>query len=506
MRRAVFYFILYVMILLIACGKKESVGDSVAVTIGSKNFTKDDVNDFSAMKFLFPMIREDTYFPGKVSNTTLFVTTNALFKKSLKYRKEIESNKSYKLLKMAFLGHIYNYSIIKRRLGSSDEELEEYYNKVRKRDLDAFGGDGSNFYRQELVVEESLFVEKYFPKSETYENIKGDSRVLARIWSKNVKKDLTGFFISMYFKEKYGDSSSLDYETIVNRLHIITEDEINTVLSWFPQKYLDERGAKFKWKMTRQILGWKLFNEKIKNRSIAKQLNVDNKTEWFHKYSYVYFYLNEIIYQKFKSSKDGYTIDSTFLQYRYQTNSNSTYDSLAIRFAKDKTDQFIRKIRQKFAVKFYTDVIHDNFDFTASQLLAKGDSLYKALSSSDKAMLSYIQITNYYGAEPEAITAYKKMGDISFENNEYGFGINAYLEYLLRSDKDEDHSKIFFNIAYMAMKEDDFLLSRAFFKLILKRYPNSKEISDIEFLMNHLDEPQVDIDELQLEAKRQGKN
>jgi hypothetical protein len=102
--------------------------------------------------------------------------------------------------------------------------------------------------------------------------------------------------------------------------------------------------------------------------------------------------------------------------------------------------------------------------------------------------------------------ALTEMAKIQTEKGKYRDAINNYRDYILMGGDAERRCNTFFMIGFIY---DEYLNksenAEVHYKWILKNTPDCELADDAEFMCLHLDEPMTSVEELQAEARRQGR-
>jgi hypothetical protein len=168
-------------------------------------------------------------------------------------------------------------------------------------------------------------------------------------------------------------------------------------------------------------------------------------------------------------------------------------------------DGEILAIRKKVGVTWLQTDWNDKRDLNPATLMAEADSLINA-NQAAKGEVLYKEISEEFPSTDQGVQSLFETAKINAENERYAGAIQYYREFLVKS---KDHSKRYNTFFMIGFINDEYLnkapQAEVNYKWILKNDPTCELADDAEFMTLHLDEPMIGVDELQAEAKRQGR-
>jgi tetratricopeptide (TPR) repeat protein len=264
------------------------------------------------------------------------------------------------------------------------------------------------------------------------------------------------------------------------------------------------------------LLKWKLFSEEAQKFGYQKRVDVVKITEWAYKFTTAFNYINTNIIVRYKSAVK---IDTSLCYYEYWDRSSVAPgikpDSASLReiVASDRDskaqvvfDEYIYQLRTKAGVNFLAGEYVDGKIKDPKEMAKTADSLFAAGTSKDAEKI-YRELVDNFPFTTYGQNALVELAKILTENESYSDAVSNYRRYLLLSSEPDRQCNIFFMIGfvygeYLSRPE----IAEAHYKWILKNAPACELADDAEFMYLHLDEPMIGVDELQGEAKRQGKS
>lgn len=542
------------------CSKKKDETKAFA-KVGRKVISQESFDAFKRMKRFYPGNLAHLAYPGERSFTTLCVETEAIYPKARSARAEVKNSNDWKWKKNFFHAQMYLLEVLDKNLGFADREIEAYYNKNKERfkkvikvkvtqdttaseepspsdsaDTSSTDTTSKEVYKDSTIyrplnaargeIAQTLFAAKYPPDSAFYASKadstgKFDSADVQTQWVMKERRNLPEFFMKKVYKKRYGKEypEPLNVDSvndIVGEGKIITPEDMDVIYGWLPEGRREGyKTAEKKLYLAGWLLKWLMFSEEAKEIEFDKtnkdvKLMVDNA--W--KFEVVVKYVNDVLVPQVekeatvdtamcifkawdRSHKPGTYPDSTDLN-----DAIKPYYDLKVRTALEGK---IYAIRKKVGVKFLQSDFTDDKVEDPVKLAAEADSLYGE-GSSKEAEKKYKMLADNFLFTGEGKNALVELAKILTENEKYRDAVNRYRQFLQFSPDREKRCNIFFMIGfvyseYLSKPE----LAEANYKWILKNTPECELADDAEFMCLHLAEPMIGVDELQAEAKRQGR-
>ncbi len=549
--------VVIVSVILIWCGcQKKSEEQNAFARVGWKVISQEDFGLFKKMRRLYPSSMYELVYPERRSNATQCVETAAIFKKAKSVvGKKVKNSIDWQWKERFYPAQMFLFDVLDRNLGFKDEEIEKYYNANRENykkvikvtvDTDSTktettGVDSTDttaakkdaatkdsvIYRPlnavRAEVARVLFLEKYPPTAEFYASMTDstdsgkvvDSANVKEQWVQKKRRNIHDFFLKTFYKKHYGQEYPDSLETIFGEGKVITPEDMEMILQWLPASSREDYRKPDKQRyLVEWLLKWKLFYDEAKNMGFVKKKDVKGVIDWAWKYDVVLQYINDVVAEDIEK---GITIDTSMCVYEHwdRTGRPDTYpDSAALANIvksniesklKVALDEKIYQMRKKARVSFLQSDFVDELVKDPVALSNEADSLYGAGQSKDAEKI-YKKLVDNFPFHPKGLNALVEKAKILTERERYHDAIKDYRRYLLFSSDYEKRCNIFFMIGfvygeYLSKPE----LAEASYKWILKNTPECELSDDAEFMALHLDEPMISVDELQAEAKRQGR-
>lgn len=541
------------------CSKKKDETGAFA-KVGRKVISQENFDSFKRMKRFYPAGLSHLVYPGERSFATLCVEAEAIYPKAGSARAKVKNSNDWKWKKKFFVAQMYLFEVLDKNLGFPDIEIEAYYNENKetfkkvikiKVSKDTTASEESSpsdstdttatdskeeVYKDSTIyrplnaargeIAQKLFTEKFPPDSAFYAGKadstgKFDSADVHTQWVMAKRRNLPDFFMKKVYKKRYGkeypDPLVVDSANdIYGEGKIITPEDIDVIYGWLTDKRRESYNTpERRLYLVGWLLKWHMFSEEAKEIKFDKtnkevQLMVDNA--W--KFEVVTNYVNDVLV---KEIEKNITVDTAMCvfkawdrSYRPDVYPDSTVLNDAIQpYIKQKTntalEEKIYNIRKKTGVQFLQSDFTDNKVEDPGKLAKEADSLYGEGSSKD-AEKKYRVLVDDFLFTSEGKNALVELAKILTEKEKYGEAINKYREFLQFSDSLEKRCNIFFMVGFVY---SEYLnkpeLAEVNYKWILRNTPDCDLADDAEFMCLHLDEPMIGVDELQAEAKRQGR-
>ena len=562
-KKSVFFsckIILAVSLLCCFCAKKKDETKAFA-KVGRKIISQESFDAFKRMKRFYPSSLSHLVYPGERSFASLCVEAEAVYPKARQARAEVKNSNDWKWKKNFFVAQMYLFEVLDKNLGFSDREMEAYYNENKEKfkkeikvkivqdstaseepsppnaaDTSSKDNPVKEEYKDSTIyrplnaargeIAQTLFVAKYPPDSAFYAG-KADSTGAVDTadvetqWVMKIRRNIPDFFMKKVYKKRYGKEypESLNVDSvndIVGEGKIITPQDMDVIYGWLPNERREGyKTAERKLYLAGWLLKWFMFSEEAKEIEFEKtnkeiKLMVDNAWQFEVAIKYV----NDVLVKQVKKEA---AVDTAMCIFKVwdQNNKPDIYpDSTALNDAlrpyidlkiRTALEGEIYAIRKKAGVEFLQTDFTDDKVGDPVKLAAEADSLYGE-GSSKEAEKKYKMVVDNFLFTDEGKNALIEMAKILTENEKYRDAVNRYREFLQFSPDIEKRCNIFFMIGFVY---SEYLnkpeLAEVNYKWILKNTPECELADDAEFMCLHLDEPMIGVDELQSEAKRQGR-
>jgi len=542
-------FIASMLLVWSGCQKK-SEDQKAFARVGWKVISQENFDAFKKMKRLYPTSMYELVYPGRRSNASQCVETGAIYKKAKSViGRKIKNSIDWKWKEKFYPAQLYLFDILDRNLGFQEAEIEKYYKSNKETykkvikitvESDSTESDSTDsastpkaetkdsvIYRPINAVRAEiarvLFLEKYPPTSEFYASMTDstdsgkvvDTAKVKEQWVQKKRRNIHDFFMKELFKKRYGKEFPDSLGAIYGEGQIITPQDMDMILEWLPKSSREDYKKPDKQRyLVEWLLKWHLFYGEAQSTGFVKSNDVKEVCDWAWKYELVIRYLNEAAVEDIKKNL---TIDTSMCVYEHwdRTGRPDLYPDSAglaniiLSNNKSKTevalDETIYVMRNKARVSFLQSDFVDELVNDPVVFAAEADSLYGAGQSKDAEKI-YKKLVDHFPFHPKGLSALVELAKILTEKERYLDAIKNYRRYLLFSSDFEKRCNIFFMIGfvygeYLSKPE----LAEASYKWILKNTPECELSDDAEFMCLHLDEPMIGVDELQAEAKRQGR-
>jgi len=499
--------------LLCVCdsGKKD-----VCATVGSAQISTLDFAVVSAIDRFYPSVH-DTFKLAHSDPVYNTIATEALYQSNRWNPGNIRLwfSKDWKVKKMFYLAQVYELDILQRNCGYTDAELNAYYeshkNDFKRATVNVQNGAPCTtlvlqpFDSIHAAVAGKMFLEKFVYDSTTF-NLKNPS--LFEAFREN---DYKNYFMKKFYKAKYGTKLPDHLIDVLKQPGLIDTSELAVVFSW--QSLQNQTGLrKDPQMMIRAYLQWKLFCENAKISGYADGTVAKSILSWAWKTEVVKHALQK---RMSPMPEKSLGIDTAMVRFAYMdahsgagdsagfrefiaqtilTKKTEIIDSIAYKACCDHTVRIVKK-----------DIPDDNFRNPA-QLLHNADSLRDA-GNIAQAQGQYNLLVSHFVFTKEGKTALVELAKILIEQESYGDAIANYRHFLEFNADPAKRSGIMFAIGFLYannFQRPD--LAEANLKWILRNYPSFESIADVESLLQHLGEPMTCIEDIQAEARRQGRN
>jgi tetratricopeptide (TPR) repeat protein len=540
------------------CQKKIDKKDMFA-SIGGKVFSQKDYSNFQSMQQEYPT-QMGRLFPGpNRPAATAFVEIEAIAQKAGgSVERAVVSAPDWKWKKLFYEGQTFLRKNLNVSLGFTDQELQAYYDGHRddfkvvikipvavdsskiKTTADSTHVTDSTATAQPQMrdsveyptldavrsqIAQTLFFQKYPIPTEYFKTegdttsataqIKLDTAMIKQRYFSAVRADLPQFFMKKFYQEKFGKPFPDSLNEWYGEGKIITPADYNVILHWLPEDrrddYSNPQGTGF---LAGWLLKWLIFSEKLAANGGASSPDLTQSIYWAKRFEIANHYIEKTLVPTIEKQ---ITLDTMMCIYAYWDGESepgvmpdSSQLTRALRErANAKTvnalDSIIFTIRQEKGVAFLQNDWKDGKDKDPKALMASADSLLNAGESS-KAEDIYRTIIQEKAFTPEGKQALLEMAKLNTESEKYRQAINYYRDYLILGDSISKRCNTFFMIGFIFDEYlDDAKHAAVNYRWILKNEPRCELSDDAEFMYLHLEEPMIGVEDLQAEARRQGR-
>jgi len=537
-------------LLAFAC-QNSGVDEDTVAKVGNKAFSQEDYEQFSSMIRYFPSTNPQV-FPTNRKPITTMVETELLYRKAPGSVKRSVGKKTdtWEWRKTYYEAHAYMANILNRNLGFSDEAIEQYYEEHKEDSFktvvqvptsDSASVDSASADSEAAVatrdsvaykpleevrnrVIKALFIQKYPPDTSFvqryFPDSVPDSAVVAERWYRHMSNYLRttdqDFFLEHVYKDFYGEEMPDSIEKLIGEGKLIEPGDLEVVTNWLPEserkRWTTEHGRK---QLARWVMRWKLFGRKAVESGYAATDEVAGMLDWAWKYHVVNAYVDQDLIPRLK---DDVSVDTTLCTYSYWDNIRKVEqppDSAGLareigkmedRLLAIHLDSMVYKLRKRAGVTFPKSDYRDDKFLPPDSLLTIADSLRDS-GQSKEAETYYRRLAGGYPFLPEGAEALSELAKLFTERQNYREAIRNHRLYLFHVEDTNKVSYAYFMIGFIY---DEHLnkpqLAEVNYKWVLKNARDGELADDAEFLMLHLAEPMVRIDDLRAEAIRQGRD
>lgn len=498
------------MLFLCLCNNRAVQKDILAFA-GSTLITQQDADVFDAVARLTP-VRQDTFGLLAMDPVSGQIATEIIYQKVHWNRVTIRiwNSREWKWKKRYLIARMYAFGILQKNCGFTDAALRDYYNahKEEFRTEDTAGAVPP-FDSIRLAVARKCFFSTYKPDS-TFMDLSNPG---------NFRYFLTDaypeYFMKKFYKEKYGIPLSNTLKELRGKRSIINERDIQAacpLLAAYERVAFEKDPVPF----IRSLLQWKLFSEKAKATGFTTVPLVRKFLEWAWKVEVAQRWVNETIVPLVKNNV---FIDSAMALYSYLDEGGTaavTIDSaklkkhvsnLVYRQMVTKFDSLMYPILRARKVKFLHDIWTDVKCQDPVLLHKKADSLRDA-GTIPEAYGVYSILALNYAFTSQGRNALLDLAKIQTEQEGNRLeAIKNYRRFLINCRDTDKRVEIMYLIGFIYDRYcDNPEMAEINYQWVLKNAFGSRQARDAEVMMQHLGEPMPGSEELQAEAKRQGKN
>ncbi len=507
------------LVLWSSCQKKGEDEKSFA-RVGWKVISQENFDSFKKMKRLYPSSMYGKLYPGKRSNASQCVETQALFGKAKSaVGSKIKSNIDWQWKDRFYTAQMYLFEILDKNLGFPEKTVEKYYsdNKEDYKKViqvtvgtdstaaDSTAADSTkkaetkdsviyrpmNAVRAEIV--RALFVEKFPPTEEHYKSLANtsttdstkveiDSAMAKEQWVQKKKRNIPEFFMKEFYQGRFDKEYPDSLDEVFGEGKLITEKDLDMIMQWLPaQSRADYKTPEKKRYLVEWLLKWKFFHEEAQKSGFADTKDVEQVNEWAWKFEVVERYINEKVSDDVEKEM---VIDTSMCLYENwdrtgrpdnYPDSASLANIITSNISSKKQvaiDKLIFGVRKKAGIKFLQSDFVDELVNDPEKMAAEADSLYGAGNSKDAEKL-YKKLVDNFPFDDKGLSSLVELAKILTEKEKYIDAIKNYRRYLLFSSDVEKRCNIFFMVGfvygeYLSKPE----LAEASYKCILKNTPD----------------------------------
>ena len=491
------------------------------------------------------------YFPAQRQPVSFMAECEAIyqFSRSSRISETIKSSLDWEWKKRYFTSTLF-FDLMATNLGFTDAQLSEFYKKspetFRVPAKTEIGLDSSfipEFEKIKRQVADQLFYETYKPDSAFIEKLgerAHDSASLRNHWIYNVRSNPPEFFMRQIYKERYGEVYADNIEQVYGDGKLIVSDDIDVIRSWVPENRASSMRMK---ELVEWLLKWKLFSDQAQKLGLTSAPDYKEMLHWALRVDVAQKYLRQEILPKLNITNPLIDMargtDSSLAKLIIFDQQGSTAQPAPIRINSEleniirtrinaKIDNEIHNIRKSVRITFLQNDQNDNRDANPAQLIAKADSLREAgwgadadldqaasLKLIEEAEDIYRTLITSFASTPYGRRAHSEIAKIQIDKynsspNKERHLLRAAIDFYRRGQIFDTEEETLCNSYFMiGFTYDEYLknfaLAEANYKWILKYSPACPLVSDAEFMMLHLDEPMVSIEEIQARSLRQGR-
>lgn len=531
-------FTLGISLILSSCQKKIDEKDQFA-SVNGEVISTDELEAYKRVKNMYPANTMGLPFPGRRSVNSVALEVEAIYKKAnSEIGSKIKNDIDWKWKSKYYIAHNFLIDVITKNWGYSTEEVKAYYennldkftqtikknkepeNMVMTKEPESYDSSFTiPFEKAQAKAAMELFKSNAEPDSAfkvAFIN-KGAKGELLDAWVGSLTQKKPDFFMKKLYKEKYGKAYPDSLSEVLGVGKAVLPEDFEMILNWIPERdrksfeLPDKKRSLVEW-----LLKWNLFEEEAKKQGYDKTDEIKAISKFAWKYEVVYSYLNNDVYESCLAEVD---VDASLLPYQnwdrtgvpgvdltdkaLENLTNSTKKTRAMIML----DKKIYELRTIAKAKYLQDQYTDGKNNTPEKIKAEIDSLLDAGKSMKDVKKKYKTLSDEFAFTDIGQDALVELAKIKTEEGNFKGAIKDYRTYLTLSDKKDKQCSVFFMIGYIYGENlAKYKLAEANYKWILKNSPDCELADDAEFMMLHLGEPMIEVEELQAESKRQGKS
>ncbi len=531
-----------------ACQKAD---DNDLFKLGGKTYTREDFEQFSSMARFFPL-KHPQVFPAFRKTVTNMLETELIYQSVPgSFRRTVRRDSDdWKWREQYYRAQLYMVNVLVRNLSFSEAQLQEYYDAHREDSFkaivkvpvkppvadtaDSAAVDTAAQQMRDSVAYKSLadvrdrivkqlFIATFPPDSGYIRRFFGDSApdpsVVNEQWyqymSRYIRTRDQDFFLNRFYKEYYGTDIPDSVHLWIGEGKAVTDADLDLILAWLPEseqsRFTSERGRR---ELGRWVLRWKVYARKAEQTGYANAPDVTTNLAWAWKYHVVNAYLDKELLPELRT---GIVLDTALCTYSLWDERSSVSippDSAQLsqeienkisRQVSLRLDSLVYQMRKRKGVTFLQSDYRDDKEFPPEVILAKADSL-RDTGSAREAEQEYRKLTVNYPLTDSGASAFSELAKLLTERQSYKDAIRTYRLQLFHTDNDTVRCNTYFMIGFIYdeyMNEPE--LAEQNYRWVLKNTPWCELADDAEFMMLHLDEPMIRIEDLRSEALRQGR-
>lgn len=538
--------------LAVGCAKKATTEDNAPLLkIGGKTYSRADFNDFTSMVRFFPL-KNPQVFPGLRKSVTTFLETELLYSKVPgTFRSSVgRTSADWKWREKYYTAQLYIVNVLVRNLSIEDTEIEAYYNSVKEDSFktvvkvplnppkaDSTGAiaavdstapmKDSVYYKPLAEVREkivrTMFLDRFPPDTGYVKRYFGDSvadsSVLRDQWyqyiSRYVRTRDQDFFLKRFFPQAVGGEMPDSIPYWFGKGKAVEPRDVDLITTWLPaqerERFEGERGRN---ELARWVLRWHVYAKMAEKSGYARSNEVRSNLAWAWKFHVVNEYLER---QMLPRLRKGVSVDTALCMFSlWDDRSQLSIPPDSAGLANDINVKLNRRVAIRLDSLIYGMRLRKNVTFLQSDykddkvespvvIRARADSARDS-GATTTAEQEYRKLVNDYPFAAQSHDAYTELAKLLTERQSYKDAIRNYRLQLFHTSDSAKMCNTYFMLAFIY---DEYLnmpdLAEVNYKWVLKNTPTCELCDDAEFMMLHLDEPMIRIEDLRAEALRQGR-
>ena len=512
--------ILLLMPVLCSPRLQTSTPEKLAI-VGDVPVAREDV---SAFKFVSRYRQNDDTPYQLEGNGSVWalLATEALYQHGMKKPeiRQFRQGTEWEWRRRSYISVAFERQILQANCGYSDLEVKNYFKRHRTDFRPVTYSENGAACTSKVVppfdsiradVAKRLFLSEYHHDSGSLDlrHPRG-----FRMFRERLYRD---HFMKRYYQETYGKNFD---DTLIHTLcgagdgAVITENDLNIVLSWLPA---DERAiyTRDPDAIIRRMVQWKLFSRKAETTGYTKRHEVRLMLDWALKREIAERVITEILLPKVEKNV---FVDDGMARFSYWDSVGKSLPSidpaifthylhqLVVQKKKLSLDSLIYHLRCVQGVKFLKpDIWSDERIKKASVLKLEADALRDSGQTTPAQTLYHI-LTEYYLFTSEGKRALVDLAEIEAEENDANKrdAIRNFRRFLILTDDPKERGEIMFRIAFVydrGLHRPD--MAERNYRWVTDHAPDCGFADDAEVMLRHLGEllPEPEVLRAEDEAK-----
>ncbi len=506
---------------------------SLFMTINGRDFSTDVMSGLRAVYFSWPC--SDATFPSAVGDVYSAVMAELAYPiaKAAVNLDSIRTSQEWQILSVFYPGQLYFKDELIPTLGLPDSLLKAEYEKNKKtryfsvKKIDSTKTDTTilTFKDARPQIAMAIIADNPKPDSTFYSQFKKptakpgeftiDTALAKKRWPDQYRRDIGVTILKQKCKAAYGVLPPDSFSGYSSGPAAIPAERVNELINWIPADRRQGFSSPAKKKeLCDWLLRWKLFSAEAKKTGYSDKPQIVAALDWAWKFEVVKVWLNTKVKP---GALAAAKVDTLMSLYNYWDKSGKPMlvpdtATLAKTIAADKAataDIQISKtmydIRSKASVKFYKKNLTDGQDVSIDSISKSADSL-NAAGAYDQALQSYEKLNQLFPFSKKGSEALVEIAKLATEREDFYKASESYRKYLRFGSDTTKRNNIFFMLGFIYGEHLHHAeMADACYKWVLKNAPDCELADDAEFMCQHIAEPMTGVEELQSEAKRQGK-